>query len=230
MRSSCARRRRLELCPSWTPRPRNQTSNPEGRGPAIFEIGSGVCAEILPLDTQNLLRKSSTASLSGRYISIPASFSRSFFIWIRDLAHGRRASPLAAGEGQDRERRASWPGSIPLPSLPRPPHTTTPYLRSCPTCPTTPVACRSPPWFPGSPLALNYGSMRRCSQAWLHRWRLHRSLARALPCPPPLHPPSRLLCVDISFHDAEDGNVQNSQDVRYLEATASPADAVACRR
>ena len=153
----------------------------ESRGPAIFEIGSGVCAEILPLNTQNLLRKSSTASLAGVTFQPSVVFAL-FFHLIRDLAHGRRASPLAAGEGQDGERRTSWPGSIPLPSLPRPPHTTTPYLRSCPT---TPVACRSPPWFPGSPLALNCGSMRRCSQAWLHRWRLHRSLARALPSPSP---------------------------------------------
>ena len=118
----------------------------------------------------------------GRYISTQrrfrALFSFGFEIW--RMADGPRLSPRA--KGKTGERRASWPGSIPLPSLPRPPHTTTPYLRSCPT---TPVACRSPPWFPGSPLALNYGSMRRCSQAWLHRWRLHRSLARALPSPSP---------------------------------------------
>ena len=122
MRSSCARRRRLELCPSWTPRPRNQTSNPEGRGPAIFEIGFWVCAEILPLDTQNLLRKSSTASLAGVTFQPSVVFAL-FFHLIRDLAHGRRASPLAAGEGQDRGEEGIVAGFDPFAIPPTPaPH------------------------------------------------------------------------------------------------------------
>ena len=233
MRSSCARRRRLELCPSWTPRPRNQTSNPEGRGPAIFEIGSGVCAEILPLNTQNLLRKSSTASLAGVTFQPSVVFALFFHL---DSRSGAWPTGLASRRGR-RARRGEEgivAGFDPFAIPPAPaPHDDT-VSSLVPNVPAHPgrvsfsavvswLAARLELWEhaevqPGLASSMAAPSVARACIAFP----LSRSILPLDPCV--------WISLSMMHHRMEIFKIPKMYDI--WEATASPADAdaVACRR